>query len=588
VDEAFGRYRLIGVIGEGGMGTVYRAHDATMGRDVAIKVLPTEMASEPGYQERFRREAYTAARLTEPHIIPIYEAGDIEGRLYVAMPVIDGIDLHSLLQRDGPMAPRLAVKVIEQIGAALDAAHAAGLVHRDVKPSNALMTANEFVYLIDFGIAHDVSATRLTRAGNIVGTFAYMAPERFSTGTGDARADVYALACVFYECLTGQLPYPGDSLEQQIAGHLTMQVPRPTAVNPAIPVGLDEVITRGMAKDPGQRYQTAQQLTAAAGGALTEAPAPVPIQAGPVPVSWPDVGQFGRPPGPYSAAQPAVSASAVAPGFPVAPQPFIPGGPGWPGGPAPSRGSRKGWIIGAAAAVAVVVAVVAAAIIGRSPGPTPPTAHKTSTSAPNASPSAQPTSTTPMPMVAADRLDSILLTAQEINTLMGAANMQARTGISHGPENAITLSNQDCLGALFALPQPVYQGSGYTAMSGQGLREPESNYRHAVTQAAVSFPSADLALAFVKNSAGKWRACAGQTITFPNNSGGLSQWAIGDMVGDVPTITQLDSRVGIQGYGCQRALSAVWNLVLDVDACSFQVSDQARQIVDKMAAKATQ
>jgi serine/threonine protein kinase len=332
VDEAFGRYRLIEMIGEGGMGAVYRAHDATMGREVAIKVLPTEMASEPGYQERFRREAYTAARLTEPHIIPIYEAGDIEGRLYVAMPVIDGIDLHSLLQRDGPMAPRRAFKVIEQVGAALDAAHAAGLVHRDVKPSNALMTANEFVYLIDFGIAHDVSATRLTRAGNIVGTFAYMAPERFSTGTGDARADVYALACVFYECLTGQLPYPGDSLEQQIAGHLTMQVPRPTAVNPAIPVGLDEVITRGMAKDPGQRYQTAQQLTAAAGGALTEAPAPVPIQAGPVPVSWPDVGQFGQPPGPYSAAQPAVSASAVAPGFPVAPQPFIPGGPGWPGG----------------------------------------------------------------------------------------------------------------------------------------------------------------------------------------------------------------------------------------------------------------
>jgi serine/threonine protein kinase len=254
VDEvAFGRYRLIGLIGEGAMDKVYKAHDTVIGRDVAIKVLPTELGAEPGYRERFRREAHTAARLTEPHIIPIYDTGEIDGHLYLVMPVIDGIDVHGLLQRDGPMSPQRAVQVIEQLAAALNAAHAAGLVHRDIKPSNALLTGDDFVYLIDFGIAHDAAATKLTTTGMMVGTLAYMAPERFTTGTADARADVYSLACVLYECLTGVTPFPGDSVEQQIAGHLTLDPPQPSSLSPAIAAGFDEVIAAGMAKKPDQR-----------------------------------------------------------------------------------------------------------------------------------------------------------------------------------------------------------------------------------------------------------------------------------------------------------------------------------------------
>jgi serine/threonine protein kinase len=131
----------LSLLGEGGMGKVYKAHDTVMDREVAIKVLPPELATEPGYEQRFRREARIAARLTEPHIIPIYESGEIEGRLYLVMPIIEGTDLHALLARDGPMSPQRAVQVIAQLAAALDAAHAVGLVHRDIKPSNALMTA---------------------------------------------------------------------------------------------------------------------------------------------------------------------------------------------------------------------------------------------------------------------------------------------------------------------------------------------------------------------------------------------------------------------------------------------------------------
>ncbi len=268
--EEFGRYRLIELIGEGGMGKVYRAHDTKMRRDVAVKVLPPQLAAVDGFRERFAREAYAAARLAEPHIIPIHEADEIDGHLYLVMPVIEGTDVQALLNRDGHLSPQLSVKIIEQLAAALDAAHAGGLVHRDVKPSNALITADEFVYLIDFGLVHDGASKKLTPTGSNVGTWCYMAPERFSAGTGDARTDVYALACVLYELLTGELPFPGDTQEQQCTGHLTRDVPKPTAVNPAVPAGFDDVMARGMAKDPDQRYQTAGELATAARQALVE------------------------------------------------------------------------------------------------------------------------------------------------------------------------------------------------------------------------------------------------------------------------------------------------------------------------------
>ncbi len=192
------------------------------------------------------------------------------------MPVIDGIDLATLLHRDGPMSPQLAVKVIEQLASALDTAHAAGLVHRDIKPSNALMAHQEFVYLIDFGIAHDESATKLTQTGSVLGTLAYMAPERFETGIAKLSADVYALAALLHECLTGEQPFPGNSLPQQMHAHLYLDPPRPSSQRPDLPKELDAVVAKGMAKDPAQRYQSATELAVAAREALIAAPSPEP------------------------------------------------------------------------------------------------------------------------------------------------------------------------------------------------------------------------------------------------------------------------------------------------------------------------
>lgn len=275
MDEGvFGRYRLIEVIGEGGMGKVYKAHDTVIDRDVAVKVLSIELAAEPGFRERFRREAHTAAQLTEPHIVPIYDTGEVEGKLYLVMPIINGTDVGTLLKREGPMNPQRAVVVIEQLAAALDAAHAAGLVHRDVKPSNALMTSRDFTYLIDFGIAHNLAATRVTNTGAIIGTLAYMAPERFTNGVADARADIYSLTCMLYECLTGAQPYPGDSAEQQITAHLTLRPPKPSKLNPVVPAAFDDVIAHGMAKRPADRFASAGELARAAGDAAASSQAP--------------------------------------------------------------------------------------------------------------------------------------------------------------------------------------------------------------------------------------------------------------------------------------------------------------------------
>ena len=281
----FGRYRLFDKLGQGSMGAVYRAHDTALDRDVAVKLLQPELAAEPGFQERFRREAYGAGRLANPNIIPIYETGEIDGRLYFVMPIVDGVDLNKVLKRDGPMSPQKAVRVVEQVAAALDAAHKSGLVHRDVKPSNLLMVGEDFVYLIDFGLVHEADAGRLTMTNVAPGSPAYMAPERFGSGKNvDARADVYSLACVLYECLTGRLPFSGGGVEGLAAAHRGDEPPKPSSSNPAIPVAFDAVIARGMAKEPEDRFQSAHELAVAARAALTDvsgvsAQAPAPTVA---------------------------------------------------------------------------------------------------------------------------------------------------------------------------------------------------------------------------------------------------------------------------------------------------------------------
>lgn len=271
-----GPYRLLSRLGTGGMGEVWRALDTNNDREVAVKVLGAGLGTDPGYAARFRREAALAARLNAPNIVPIHNYGEIDGRLFIEMQLITGTDLAALIATRGPLDPARAIEVIGDVAAALDAAHAEGLVHRDVKPSNVLISTNggtEHAYLIDFGLARALDGTSsVSQAGALIGTLAYMAPERFGVSGGDHRGDVYALACTLFEALTGQAPFAppdgAESLASCIDAHLHRPPPAPSAGDATIPAALDAVIARGMAKDPDERYPSAGALMVDARAAI--------------------------------------------------------------------------------------------------------------------------------------------------------------------------------------------------------------------------------------------------------------------------------------------------------------------------------
>ncbi len=276
--RTFGRYQLLDSIGHGATGEVFRALDTATDEMVAVKVLEKELAEDPEFAQQFSRGIALAADLHDPHVLPINNYGEIDGRLYTDTQLIEGRTLGSLIRNEGGrLSPTRAVAIIEQIAASLDHAHRAGLVHRNVKPSNILVAAGDFVYLTDFGIPYSAAGTSTTSTAPDVG--AYTAPESFS-GATDSRADVYSLACVLYKCLTGQQPYTAEGLEQQRTAHLTAPPPRPSTSAPAASPTFNAVIAAGMAKNPNARYQTASQLAAAARAALdnrfTPPPSPPP------------------------------------------------------------------------------------------------------------------------------------------------------------------------------------------------------------------------------------------------------------------------------------------------------------------------
>ena len=254
------------------MGIVYRATQLSLARPVALKLIAPEFAADQGFRERFERESRMAAAIDHPNVIPVYAAGEEDGRLYLVMRWIAGTDLHKVLREDGRMDPVRAARIVEQVGGALDAAHAAGLVHRDVKPANVLLSG-EHAYLADFGLTRMVgSDDNLTTAGHFLGTVDYMAPEQFRDEPLDARTDVYALGCVLYAALTGAPPFLRDTVPQTMLAHLHDEPPKPDGVSKP----LQRVLLRALTKSPEHRYPSAGDLgraalAAAEGRSVTEA-----------------------------------------------------------------------------------------------------------------------------------------------------------------------------------------------------------------------------------------------------------------------------------------------------------------------------
>jgi tRNA A-37 threonylcarbamoyl transferase component Bud32 len=387
-------YRIEARVGRGGMGEVYRAVQLSLGRRVALKILAPELAADDLFRRRFLRESRIAASIDHPSVIPIYDSGEDGGLLYIAMRYVDGSDLATLLEREGRLEPARTMAIMTQVASALDAAHTRGLVHRDVKPANILLAtaapgANSHCYLCDFGLIKQVGTEQafsaLTATDQFVGTIPYVAPEQIEGREVDGRTDVYALGCVLFHCLTGSVPYQGENDVEVVFAHLREPPPSISSRLPGLPVAMDAVIARAMAKGKEDRYPSCSALVAAiteqvGAGArrpapsadddtrlIVFAPAPVPpALAAPTdpaaPIPAPPLARpapaLARPiPGPAPPAGGPVSARSAS--RPPVEERRGPGG----GAPAPvhksGRDSRR-WLRVLAAVVLPVVAYVAA------------------------------------------------------------------------------------------------------------------------------------------------------------------------------------------------------------------------------------
>ncbi|TMM35406.1 MAG: serine/threonine protein kinase [Actinobacteria bacterium] len=269
IGTELGGYRIIEPLGRGGTSVVYRAEHVRLGRQAALKLLSPGIG-EADFSGRFLRESQLAASLDHPSIVPVYDAGETDGLLYIAMACVDGTDLKTLLAEEGRLPVRRALRIVAQVGSALDAAHAKGLVHRDVKPANILVAEDDHAYLSDFGAVKELASGGTTRTGAFVGTLEYSAPEQIEGGAVDARTDVYALACVLYECLAGAPPFHRPTEVAVLNAHLHAEPPKLTQAVPELPEALEQVIEKALSKSPLDRYGSCGELVAAARATAAE------------------------------------------------------------------------------------------------------------------------------------------------------------------------------------------------------------------------------------------------------------------------------------------------------------------------------
>jgi len=352
--DEFAGYRIERSLGRGGMGVLYLAVEPGLERHVALKLIAPEAAADEVFARRFAEESRIAASIEHPNVVPIYAAGEEEGIPFIAMRYVSGSDLGRRLTREGRLDPAAAVALIAQVGNGLDAIHAAGLVHRDVKPANVLLSetgGGDHAYITDFGVARNVATeSGLTQTGRFVGTLDYVAPEQISGGAVDARADVYALGCLLFKLLTGDVPYPRDGEAARLYAHLNDPPPAPSLYAPAVPMTLDDVAIRAMSKVPEDRYPSAGDLGRAAVAALSGSTPELPERTVATGAAATRMAET-------------TAAQAGPPGKPTAATRRLePEDDGRPGG------RRRGILLGAAGLAAITGIVVAAIVLGGNGG----------------------------------------------------------------------------------------------------------------------------------------------------------------------------------------------------------------------------
>jgi beta-lactam-binding protein with PASTA domain len=354
-----GRYRLLELLGQGGMATIYRARDAQLERDVAVKLLRPEFGQDPDFLARFRDEARAAASLSHPNVVAVFDFGEEASGPYIVMELVVGQDLASILRDNGPLAPRQAARVASDVAKALQAAHVRGFVHRDVKPSNILIGRDGRVKVADFGIARAIDESQLTLPGVAMGSVHYFAPEQARGESATTASDVYALGIVLFEILTGQRPFSGDGAAAVALARLTTTPPRPSALRPSVPAELDRIVLRAMALAPADRFASAAAMASALDGFL----AGTPVGTGTAAVGIVGAGIVGagiaasaqaRPPAPHVPYPPDAYARSIGGGpAPVSTRSSAPPPP--PMGPDEDSSGPWAWIAGALAIGILVV-----------------------------------------------------------------------------------------------------------------------------------------------------------------------------------------------------------------------------------------
>ncbi len=286
--STFAGCRLEAIAGRGGMGVVFRATQLALQRPVAVKAIAPEFAADKDYRKRFQRESHLAASIDHPNVIPVYEAGERDGTLYLMMRWVEGTDLRTLLTTSGRLSPGRAIRLLRPVASALAAAHRHRLIHRDVKPANVLIARGdeeyeEHIYLTDFGIARRTDGESITRTGMFVGTVDYMAPERFEGGKGDAPSDIYSLGCMLFEALTGHVPFDRPTDVSKMFAHVNDPIPSARDEVDGVPEQLDAIIAKAMAKNPEDRFGSAGEVMVALGQALQEFESAEVVAAAPKP-----------------------------------------------------------------------------------------------------------------------------------------------------------------------------------------------------------------------------------------------------------------------------------------------------------------